>query len=154
MSSVPPAATPDAPGQPGQRVRGGRLGLPATGPGSIAPTGRRLGALIVDCLASALVAGLFTSSLSHHSGSDALPGSWSLIPFALDYVVGMLVAGRTLGMYLFGLRIIRVDADVAVNPWRACVRTLLLMLLVPAVVFDKDGRGLHDRYTDTAVVRA
>jgi hypothetical protein len=27
------------------------------------------------------------------------------------------------------------------------------MLLVPAVVFDRDGRGLHDRYTDTAVVR-
>jgi hypothetical protein len=29
-----------------------------------------------------------------------------------------------------------------------------LMLLVPAVVFDKDTRGLHDRYTETAVVRA
>ena len=30
---------------------GSALGLPPTGPGSIAPTGRRLGALIVDCLA-------------------------------------------------------------------------------------------------------
>ena len=65
----------------------------------------------------------------------------------------MLFVGRTLGMYLFGLRIIRVDREEAVNPWRAVLRTLLLMLLVPAVVFDRDGRGLHDRYTDTAVVR-
>ena len=37
---------------------------------------------------------------------------------------------------------------------RALVRTALLCLLVPAVVFDRDGRGLHDRLTDTAVVRA
>ncbi len=68
-------------------------------------------------------------------------------------MLGILFAGRTLGMYLFRLRIIRVDHDEAVNPWRAVLRTLLLMLLVPAVVFDQDGRGLHDRYTDTAVVR-
>ena len=49
---------------------------------------------------------------------------------------------------------IRVDRNEAVNPWRAVVRTVLLMLLVPAVIFDKDGRGLHDRYSDTAVVRS
>jgi hypothetical protein len=28
-----------------------------------------------------------------------------------------------------------------------------LCLLVPALVVDADGRGLHDRLTDTAVVR-
>ena len=26
------------------------------------------------------------------------------------------------------------------------------LLLVPALVMDRDGRGLHDRLTDTAVV--
>jgi hypothetical protein len=57
-------------------------------------------------------------------------------------------------MYLFGLRMIRVEKDVAVDPWRALVRTALLVLLVPALVFDRDGRGMHDRLTDTAVVRA
>jgi uncharacterized RDD family membrane protein YckC len=154
MSSVPPAATPDAPGQPGQRVRGGRLGLPATGPGSIAPTGRRLGALIVDCLASALVAGLFTSSLSHHSGSDALPGSWSLIPFALNYMIGLPLAGRTLGMNLFGLRVVRVEPTGRVSVLDAVVRTILLALLIPALIWDKDGRGLHDRLARTAVILA
>jgi uncharacterized RDD family membrane protein YckC len=29
-----------------------------------------------------------------------------------------------------------------------------LFLFVPAVVFDRDGRGMHDRFSDTAVVRA
>jgi hypothetical protein len=27
------------------------------------------------------------------------------------------------------------------------------MLLVPALIVDADGRGMHDRLTDTAVVR-
>jgi uncharacterized RDD family membrane protein YckC len=57
-------------------------------------------------------------------------------------------------MYLFGLRVVRVDRTEAVDPFRAVTRTVLLALLVPAVIFDKDGRGLHDRFTDTAVVRA
>ena len=142
-----------------QAYRGQRLGLPRTGRASLAPFGPRLGAFLIDAIASTLIAGLFVAS-SHSRPTagpglaDRLPGSWSLLPLAVDYVVGILVAGRTLGMALTGLRVIRVDRQAAVNPWRAVLRTVLLMLLVPAVVFDKDGRGLHDRYTDTAVVRA
>jgi uncharacterized RDD family membrane protein YckC len=134
--------------------RGQRLGLPLTGPGSIAPTVRRLAAFAVDVAASALVAGLFTASLSHHKGASALPGSWSLIPFALNYIVGLPLAGRTLGMNLFGIRVIRVDRPTRVTVLDATVRTILLALLVPAVIWDKDGRGLHDRVARTATVLA
>jgi uncharacterized RDD family membrane protein YckC len=132
--------------------RGQRLGLPQAGTGSLASTGPRLRAFLVDAVASALVAALF---VPHHGGfSGSLPGSWSLIPLAVDYVLGVLVAGRTVGMYLFGLRLIRLDRRAAVDPGRILIRTLLLFLLVPAVVFDRDGRGLHDRLSETAVVRA
>jgi hypothetical protein len=137
-----------------QAHRGEKIGLPATGRGSLATTGPRVLAFIVDAAASGLVAALF---VPHHSGdtlADRLPGSWSLIPFALDYVVGVLVAGRTLGMYLTGLRLIRVDRDVAIDPLRIVTRTVLLLLFVPALIFDRDGRGMQDRLTDTAVVRA
>jgi uncharacterized RDD family membrane protein YckC len=139
-----------------QAYRGEKLGLPQSGPGSLATTGPRLGAFLVDAVASALVAALFVPHATHGSGSfaDRLPGSWSLIPLALDYVIGIVVAGRTLGMYLFGLRLVRVPPGAAVDPIRAVARTVLLCLLVPAVVFDRDGRGMHDRLTDTAVVRS
>lgn len=138
-----------------QAYRGQRLGLPEHGPGSLSTTGQRLGAFVVDALASALVAGLFVQMLRRSSGDAAsrLPGSWSLIPFTVDYVLGLLVAGRTLGMYLFSLRVIRIDRNAAIDPWRAALRTFLLLLLIPAVIWDRDGRGLHDRVTDTAVVR-
>jgi uncharacterized RDD family membrane protein YckC len=140
---------------PRQAYRGERLGLPAGGPGSIANFNRRAVAFIVDVIASALVAGLFVATLSHsHSGYGGLPQNWSLIPFCVDYIGGMLFAGRTVGMYLVGIRIIRVDRPLAVNPWQALIRTLLLVIVVPAVITDKDGRGLHDRVAATAVVRA
>jgi uncharacterized RDD family membrane protein YckC len=136
-----------------QTFRGEQIGLPREGSGSLASTGPRLLAFLVDAIASGLIAALFVHR-SGGSASDRLPGAWSLIPFAVDYVVGTLVAGRTIGMYLFGLRLVRVDHTVAVDPGRAVLRTALLALLLPAVIFDRDGRGLHDRLTDTAVVRA
>jgi uncharacterized RDD family membrane protein YckC len=135
-------------------ARGERLGLPGDGPRSLAPAGRRLGAFVVDCIAASLVAGLFTATLGRHHGTGALPGSWSLIPFALDYVLGLTLAGRTLGMNLFGLRVVRVDRPARLSPLDALVRTVLLGLLVPALIWDRDGRGLHDRVARTAVVRA
>jgi uncharacterized RDD family membrane protein YckC len=139
-----------------QAYRGEALGLPAAGPGSIATTGSRLLAFLVDALASALVAALF---VPHRGGSfaDRLPGSWSLIPLAVDYIGGILLTGRTIGMYLFGLRVVRIGAArtvVRLDLVRAALRTALLFLLVPALIFDRDGRGLHDRVTESAVVRA
>jgi uncharacterized RDD family membrane protein YckC len=137
-----------------QAYRGGQLGLPESGPGSLSSTGQRLGAFVVDAVASALIAGLFVQASPAAGVAGRLPGSWSLIPLAVNYVFGLLLAGRTLGMNLFGLRVIRVDRDAAVGPGRAVVRTVLLFLLLPAVIWDRDGRGLHDRASDTAVVRS
>jgi len=140
-----------------QAYRGERLGLPAAGPGSLARLGPRIAAFLVDIVASGLVAAAFVAIGRPHSGDDAtthLPGSWSLIPFALDYIVGLVLGGRTLGMYLFGLRVIRVERGASISVLTATVRTVLLALLIPALIWDRDGRGLHDRLTSTAVVNA
>lgn len=135
--------------------RGERLGLPEAGNGALASTGVRALAFVVDAIASALVAGLFVQATRHGGGvADHLPGSWSLLPLAIDYVAGSLLAGRTLGMYLFGLRLVRVDRSAPVSPAQIVIRTALLFLLIPAVIWDRDGRGLHDRLSTTAVVRA
>jgi uncharacterized RDD family membrane protein YckC len=56
-------------------------------------------------------------------------------------------------MYLTGIRVIRVDRNEAVRPLAAIVRTVLLMLLVPALIWDRDRRGLHDRIAQTVVIR-
>jgi uncharacterized RDD family membrane protein YckC len=127
-----------------ERRRGASLGLPGSGPGSLAPFGRRVLAFLVDAFLSALVAALFTA--------PHLPGNWSLLSFAVVYVVFLVAIGQTPGMRLLGLRLAHPRPAARLAPWRAVVRTGLLMLLVPALVVDADGRGLHDRLTDTAVV--
>jgi uncharacterized RDD family membrane protein YckC len=127
------------------RVRGASLGLPPDGPGSLAPFGGRAAAFLVDALGAALVAGLVTA--------PRLPGNWSLLAFGL-LTVGTLVAfGQTPGMRLLGLRIAHPSPGRRLALWRGVVRTALLVLLVPALIVDANGRGLHDRLTDTAVVR-
>ena len=128
-----------------ERPRGAALGLPAEGPGSLASFGSRIGAFLVDAVAAALIAGLFTA--------PSLPGNWSMLPFGLITVVTLVAFGQTPGMRLVGLRLAHPRAGERLALWRAVVRTALLMLLVPALVVDADGRGLHDRLTDTAVVR-
>ena len=137
-----------------QVYRGERLGLPASGPGSIASVDRRVVAFVVDCLAAALVAALFTAGFAGHRGVGALPQSWSLLALFADYVIGLPLAGRTLGMNLAGLRCVRVDRAARVSVLDAAVRVILLILLVPAVIWDRDQRGLHDRAARTVVVRA
>jgi uncharacterized RDD family membrane protein YckC len=127
-----------------ERRRGASLGLPDHGPGSLASFGTRMVAFFVDALASALIAGLFVAGL---------PGNWSLLVFAVVTVGTLIVFGQTPGMRLLGLRLAHPRAGERLAPWRAVVRTGLLILLVPALVVDADGRGLHDRLTDTAVVR-
>jgi uncharacterized RDD family membrane protein YckC len=127
------------------RVRGASLGLPADGPGSLAAFGTRVGAFCVDALGSALVAGLFTA--------PELPGNWALVAFAAVTVVTLVAFGQTPGMRLLGLRLAHPRPGQRLAPWRAVVRTALLCLLVPALLVDSDGRGLHDRLTGTAVVR-
>jgi uncharacterized RDD family membrane protein YckC len=132
--------------QPSQEGgRGAGLGLPATGPGSLAGFGRRAVAYLVDAVAAALIAGLVTAPQA--------PRLWSLLSFGLITVVFLMLTGQTPGMRVLGLRLAHPQPERRLALWRAVVRTALLMLLLPALVVDSDGRGLHDRLTDTAVVR-
>ena len=60
--------------------------------------------------------------------------------------------GQTIGKRVVGIRVIRVDGD-GLAPFRWLVlRTVLLGVLVPPVVWDRDRRGLHDRAAGTVVV--
>jgi len=128
--------------------RGQQLGLPEEGPGSIARPGRRLGALAVDWAMSVLIA----SRLITQSYGDPATSNWALLVFFLMGVLTVGTIGFTPGKRLFGLRVVAVDTG-RVSPVRALLRTVLLCLAVPALIWDRDGRGLHDRLAKTVEVR-
>ncbi len=128
--------------------RGERLGLPPVGPGSVAPIGRRLLALIIDWFASMLVAGLIFRGQGEDRALD------TLLVFAVMTMVLVSLGGASFGHRLMGVRVVSVNNGGAVNPIRVIGRTLLLCLVVPAVIWDRDGRGLHDKAAESVVVRA
>lgn len=133
---------------------GERLGLPESGPGSIGRPGRRIGALVIDYVAATIIATAFF-------GYDqfALPTEAGLTQFAPMAVFAVLqilfipTAGGSPGHRILGMRIVRLDG-AWVGLWRPIVRTLLLIVVVPAVVWDADQRGLHDKVVGTVLIRA
>jgi hypothetical protein len=38
--------------------------------------------------------------------------------------------------------------------WRPIVRTLLLIVVIPALIWDADQRGFHDKVAGTVLIRA
>ncbi|MFG3493774.1 RDD family protein [Streptomyces sp. NPDC047928] len=128
--------------------RGERLGLPQEGTGAIAPLGRRFGALFVDWFLCMLIAyGLIAR------GDGNATGNWALGVLFVLSVVTVGTVGSTPGKRLFGLRVISVDGD-RLGLGRVVVRSLLLCLAIPALIWDRDGRGLHDRLARAVQVRA
>lgn len=127
--------------------RGERLGLPEHGPGSIAPLGRRFGALFVDWALCMLIAyGLL-------SGGDwQASGNWALAVLLVLSLLTVGTVGFTPGKRLFGLRVVAENGE-RIGPVRVLIRTVLLCLAIPALVWDRDGRGLHDRLARAVQVR-
>ena len=136
--------------------RGQRLGLPEMGPGSVGGVGRRVGALFLDWFAALFVTLLVASPLRLDANSDtatAITREWAtLIVFAVTVWLGLTLASTTLGKRLLRLQVVRVDGT-RIGAGRAAIRTLLLCLVIPALIWDRDGRGLHDKAVGSVVVR-
>lgn len=133
-------------------VLGSRLGLPAEGPGSVASTLWRVVAFLLDLAVGVLIGLFFVQFLGEVS-----PQQRSLatnVGFAVQLVVLQALTGQSIGMRLVGLRVRRLAVDGPIGLLPALLRTALLVLLIPALIYDRDRRGLHDRAASTVVVNA
>jgi uncharacterized RDD family membrane protein YckC len=146
---VPDPSSPDAAG--GDYRAGLRFGLPAEGSGSCASWGQRVVALFIDWIACVL-------ALSAVIGGSAFSGGGAVgtfAPLAILFVeVTLLTAllGGSFGQVLVRIAVVRTDRTRP-SPGRVALRTLLICLAVPPLIFDRDRRGLHDLAAGTMVVR-
>ena len=120
--------------------------------------GRRLVGIAIDWLLCLMISSAFF----------ALPDAQNLASLERIFVGGnpmatmgiwaaqhfLLVAtlGTTVGHRIVRLRVVRDDGVPFVGPLRALGRTVLLALVIPAVVWDNEGRGLHDRAVNTRIL--
>jgi uncharacterized RDD family membrane protein YckC len=118
-------------------------GAPAARPAAAGLWLRRAVALLLDWVISILIARTLLPF-------DSSPGT--LLVFALEQVLLVGTIGFSLGHRLLGLRVVRAGGGPA-GPGAALIRTALLLLVVPAVLTDGQGVGLHDRAAGTRIVR-
>ena len=72
--------------------------------------------------------------------------------FAVMQYVLIVTLGGSVGHVVLGMRV-RPLTGGYVSLWRPALRTVLLCLVVPAVVWNADQRGLHDVFSGTVLVR-
>jgi hypothetical protein len=125
-----------------QKWAGERLGLPESGPGSLAKLGRRTVALLIDWGLAMLVSQAF-------SGGDS---SVTLGVFALSQLLLIATLGNSAGHRVVGIQVRRLDGQY-VGLWRSLIRVALILLVIPATIWDGDNRGLQDKAAGTVLVR-
>lgn len=120
---------------------------------------RRLAAWGVDwALCSAVVFGLLPYDLVLEAGAEpplllGVPeSSWALVGvFALENLLLVSLTGSTVGHRLLSLQVWQVRPGTF--PLQVAVRTVVLCAVVPALVTSRDGRGFHDVWAGTRIVR-
>lgn len=142
--------TSDGLGSAAEQYPGQRLGLPEDGPGSIAGWGRRILALAVDWVASMLVAATFIGG-AVWSGQGAQ--NWvTMLVFLTEASVLTPLLGGSFGQLVTRIGVVRIDGR-PLNPFLSLLRTFLICLVVPPLVFNRDQRGLHDMAAGTVTVK-
>lgn len=120
--------------------------------------GRRVLALIVDWLACTLIVVGFLGPAGW--SADPLAGTYALLLYLLENTILTATMGGSFGQLLTRLRVVRYDAQPGPEgrPPRppsilnAALRSALICLVIPPLVFRADGRGLHDMAAGTAAV--
>ena len=131
---TPDSELPDWPGQ--------RLGLPESGPRSVARIGRRIAAIAIDWGIAVVVSVVFFQY-------DPLA---TLAVFVGAQILATVLVNASIGHAVMGLRVVPMAGGL-LGLWRPVVRALLIALVLPAVVWNVDQRGLHDRAAGTILLR-
>lgn len=129
---------------------GERFGMPKSGIGSSARFGRRIFALALDWFAAILVTNLILPDLVY---GDADFAAATLAVFAFEVTLLTATTGSSFGYKIFGLRLISVST-APLNFLKILTRTALLCLVIPAMIWDRDGRGLHDKIVGSIIMKS
>lgn len=111
--------------------------------------GRRIAALFIDWFACLAIAVLLNGGITSARFDPALV---TLGLFAVEVTVLTWTTGSSFGQRIMGLVVAPVGRD-RLSILAVMVRTLLLCLVIPAVVMQPNGRGLHDLAAGSVVVR-
>ena len=109
--------------------------------------------IAIDWLAAyAMTLGFFAGGgtfleRTHHVGATAL------LILAIEYLVLVTLGGSSFGHRIVGLKVVRFSDRGAASPVQVLVRTLLMIIVITAITFDEDGRGINERLSNTVLIK-
>ncbi len=118
-------------------------------PGEVAGLWRRMGAITIDWVASMLVASVILPGLRPWGNGSGFP---ILLVFYVEVCLFTWLFASSFGQRLLRIEVVDLAGE-RLALWRIALRTLLICLVIPAVIFDSQGRGLHDRAVGSVALR-
>jgi uncharacterized RDD family membrane protein YckC len=112
--------------------------------------GRRLAAITLDWLACYGIIAALSGGIGQMT-PDRSPIILAL--FFGEVAILTALTGASLGQKIFGLRVVRFSDGGTITPLQALIRTFFLVLVVTAVTYDENGRGIHERISKTVLTR-
>ena len=115
--------------------------------------GRRMLGITLDWLAAYAVSlGFFAGGGSFLERSRGIGGTVLLV-MAIEYVVLVSLGGASFGHRIVGLKVVRFSDGASVTPLQALIRTVLMVIIITAITFDENGRGINERLSNTVLVK-
>jgi uncharacterized RDD family membrane protein YckC len=108
----------------------------------VASLQRRFGALMIDWLLCLLIAGFM----------GPFPNNWAPFVLIVEYAFFIGLFGQTPGMRLMKIACVSVADGRPIGIPRAFLRGVLLAVVVPALVMDRQRRGWHDRAAGSVMI--
>jgi hypothetical protein len=100
--------------------------------------GRRLLGLTIDWLMCYVIAlGLIGNT------------SWTLAVFFLETFLLTALGGATAGHRAIRVKVVNFHSGANPTLRQSFIRTVLLCLVVTAITYDENGRGIHERFSGT-----
>ncbi len=115
--------------------------------------GRRVLGITIDWLAAyAITLGFFAGRGDFLERSRGIGGSVLLV-MALQYLILVSLGGSSFGHRLVGLKVVRFSDGGAATPVQVLIRTVLMVIIVTAITFDENGRGVNERLSNTVLIK-
>jgi uncharacterized RDD family membrane protein YckC len=108
--------------------------------------------ITIDWLAAyAVTLGFFAGDGSFLERSRGIGGTVLLV-LALEYLVLVSLGGSSFGHRIVGLKVVRFSDGGVATPIQVLIRTVLMVLIITAITFDENGRGVNERLSNTVLV--
>jgi len=116
--------------------------------------GRRLAAITIDWLASYAIAFSFFAGGGNYSQRIEGTRFTTATIFIAEYAILIALTGASFGHRLLRLKVVDFNHGGMPSVRQVLIRTGLMALVITAITYDEDGRGIHERFSQTKLERA